>query len=183
MLRMYMSEKMQPGLDCCYAAEKFFRTVMDIVVKVEDAERRCVGDENIRVFRNICIMLGLAVRDAVAHEHWDTIEFHTVNFHSGIAQVMDITVKPVNGGTVKTVIVVAANEYLLRIRKVAEPVHEKLCNRLWQPCVSEICNIFISNVFFADKDKRLLAQFAIQAETIPLLYIKVRHEEDTFAVY
>ena len=124
MLRMYMSEKMQPGLDCCYAAEKFFRTVMDIVVKVEDAERRCVGDENIRVFRNICIMLGLAVRDAVAHEHWDTIEFHTVNFHSGIAQVMDITVKPVNGGTVKTVIVVAANEYLLRTRKVAEPVHE-----------------------------------------------------------
>ena len=96
----------------------------DIVVKVEDAERRCVGDENIRVFRNICIMLGLAVRDAVAHEHWDTIEFHTVNFHSGIAQVMDITVKPVNGGTVKTVIVVAANEYLLRTRKVAEPVHE-----------------------------------------------------------
>ena len=114
MLRMYMSEKMQPGLDCCYAAEKFFRTVMDIVVKVEDAERRCVGDENIRVFRNICIMLGLAVRDAV----------HTVNFHSGIAKVMDITVKPVNGGTVKTVIVVAANEYLLRTRKVAEPVHE-----------------------------------------------------------
>ena len=67
MLRMYMSEKMQPGLDCCYAAEKFFRTVMDIVVKVEDAERRCVGDENIRVFRNICIMLGLAVRDAGHH--------------------------------------------------------------------------------------------------------------------
>ena len=55
---------MQPGLDCCYAAEKFFRTVMDI------------------------------------------------------------TVKPVNGGTAKTVIVVAANEYLLRTRKVAEPVHE-----------------------------------------------------------
>ena len=62
---------MQPGLDCCYAAEKFFRTVMDIVVKVEDAERRCVGDENIRVFRNICIMLGLAVRDAVARMHND----------------------------------------------------------------------------------------------------------------
>ena len=71
MLRMYMSEKMQPWLDCCYAAEKFFRTVMDIVVKVEDAERRFVGDENIRVFRNICIMLGLAVRDAVARMHND----------------------------------------------------------------------------------------------------------------
>ena len=65
MLRMYMSEKMQLGLDCCYAAEKFFRTVMDIVVKVEDAERWRMGNENVRVFRNICIMLGLAVRDAV----------------------------------------------------------------------------------------------------------------------
>ena len=124
MLRVYMSEKMQPGLDCCYAAEKFFRTVMDIVVKVEDAERRCVGDENIRVFRNICIMLGLAVRDAVAHEHWDTIEFHTADFHTGIAQVMHVIVESVNLGTIKAFVVVAANEYLLRTRKVAEPVHE-----------------------------------------------------------
>ena len=59
----------------------------------------------------------------------------------------------------------------------------KSCNRLWQPCVSEICKIFISNAFFADKDKGLLAQSAIQAETIPLLYIKVRHVEDNFAIY
>ena len=124
MLSVDMSEKMQSGLDDCYTTKKFFRAVIDIVVKIEDAERRRMGNENVRIFRNICIMLGLAVRDAVAHEHWDTIEFHTVNFHSGIAQVMDITVKPVNGGTVKTVIVVAANEYLLRTRKVAEPVHE-----------------------------------------------------------
>lgn len=29
----------------------------------------------------------------------------------------------------------------------------------------------------------LLAQFAIQAETIPLLYIKVRHAKDNFAMY
>lgn len=32
--------------------------------------------------------------------------------------------------------------------------------------MSETCNIFISNAFFADKDKGLLAQFAIQAEKI-----------------
>ena len=124
MLRVYMSEKMQSGLDSCYAGEKLFRTIVDIVVKVEDAKRRCVGDENIRTFRNICIMFGLTVSNAVAHEHWDTIEFHTVNFHSGIAQVMYIVVESVDGGTVKTVIVVAANEYLLQIRQVAEPVHK-----------------------------------------------------------
>ncbi len=124
MLRMYMSEKMQPGLDCCYAAEKFFRTVMDIVVKVEDAERRCVGNENVRVIGDICIMFGLPVTSAVAHEHRNAIEFQTFDFYTGIAQVMYITIKPVNSGIIKAVIVVAANEYLLRTRKVAEPVHE-----------------------------------------------------------
>ena len=82
------------------------------------------GLSECRYRRDVHIVETLTVGDAIAHEHWDTIEFHTVNFHSGIAQVMDITVKPVNGGTAKTVIVVAANEYLLRTRKVAEPVHE-----------------------------------------------------------
>ena len=124
MLRVYMSEKMQSGTYCRNAAKKLLRAVIDIVVKVEDAQWWRVCNENVRIVGDICIMFGLTVSNAVAHEHWDTIEFHTVNFHSGIAQVMDITVKPVNGGTVKTVIVVAANEYLLRTRKVAEPVHE-----------------------------------------------------------
>ena len=112
---VYMPEKMQSGLDCRYACKEFFRTVMNIVVKVEDAERWRVGDEDIRVFRNICIMPGLAVGYAVAHEHWDAIEPQTFNFCSGIAQIMYIAVKPVNSGTVKTVVMVAANEYLLRI--------------------------------------------------------------------
>ena len=64
MLRVYMSEKMQSGLNSCYAGEKLSRTIVDIVVKVEDAKRRCVGDENIRTFRNICIMFGLTVSNA-----------------------------------------------------------------------------------------------------------------------
>ena len=124
MLRMYMSEKMQSGVDCRYASKEFFRTVMDIVVKVEDAERRCVGDENIRTIGNICIMFGLAVSNAVAHEHWNAIELHTAYLHSGIAQVMHIAVESVDGGTVQAIVVVAANKYLVLIRKVAEPVHK-----------------------------------------------------------
>ena len=39
-----MPEKMQSGLDSCYTGKEFFRTVMDIVIKVEDAERRRVGN-------------------------------------------------------------------------------------------------------------------------------------------
>ena len=37
---------------------------------------------------------------------------------------MDIAVKSVNSSTVKAIIVVAANKYLVLIRKVAEPVHK-----------------------------------------------------------
>lgn len=121
---MDMSEKIQPRSDNRNTAKKFFRAVIDIVVKVKDAERRRVGNENVRIIRDICIMSGLAVSNAVTHEHRNTIEFQAFDFYTGIAQVMHIAIKPVNGGTVKTVIVVAANEYLLRTRKVAEPVHE-----------------------------------------------------------
>lgn len=118
---------MQSGLDICYAGEKLFRTIVDIVVKVEDAKWRRVGNENVRTVGDICIMLGLAAGYAVAHEHRDSIEFNSVNYYAGIAQVMDIAVESVNLGAIKAFVVVAANEYLLRIRKVAEPVQEIQC--------------------------------------------------------
>lgn len=69
MLSVDMSEKMQSGLDDCYTTKEFFRAVIDIVVKVKDAERRRVGNENVRIIRDICIMSGLAVSNAVLHKH------------------------------------------------------------------------------------------------------------------
>ena len=127
MLRVYMSEKMQPGTYCRNAAKKLLRAVIDIVVKVEDAQWWRVCNENVRIVGDICIMFGLTVSNAVAHEHWDSIEFHTADFHSGIAQVMHVIVESVNLGTIKAFVVVAADEYLLQIRKVAEPVQEIQC--------------------------------------------------------
>ena len=127
MLGVDMPEKMQPGTDNRNTAKKLSRTIVDIVVKVEDAKWRRVGNENVRTVGDICIMLGLAAGYAVAHEHRDSIEFHTADFHSGIAQVMYIVVESVNLGAIKAFVVVAANEYLLRIRKVAEPVQEIQC--------------------------------------------------------
>ena len=119
MLGMYMSEKMQPRLDNRNTAKEFFRAVIYIVVKVEDAERRRMGDESVRIIGDIYIMSGLAVTNAVAHEHRNAIEFQTFDFYTGITQVMYIAIKPVNSGIIKAFIVVAANEYLLRIGKVA----------------------------------------------------------------
>ena len=124
MLGVYMPEKMQPRSDNRNTAKEFFRAVIDIVIKVEDAERWRMGNENVRIIEYICIMFGLAVSNAVTHEHRNAIEFQAFDFYTGIAQVMHIAIKPVNGGTIQAFIVVAANEYLLRIRKVAEPVHE-----------------------------------------------------------
>ena len=119
-----MSEKIQPRSDNRNTAKKFFRAVIDIVVKVKDAERRRVGNENVRIIRDICIMSGLAVSNAVTHEHRNAIEFQAFDFYTGIAQVMHIAIKSVNSGTIQAFIVVTADKYLLRIRKVAEPVHK-----------------------------------------------------------
>ena len=45
---------MQPRLEHCYAAKQFFRAVIDIVVKVEDAESRRMGNENVRIINILC---------------------------------------------------------------------------------------------------------------------------------
>ena len=127
MLGVDMSEKMQPGTYCRNAAKKLLRTIVDIVVKVEDAQWWRVCNENVRIVGDICIMFGLAAGYAVAHEHRNTIKFNPVNYYAGIAQVMDIAVKSVNICPIKAFVVVAANEYLLRMRKVAEPVQEIQC--------------------------------------------------------
>ena len=49
--------------------------------------------------------------------------------------------------------------------------------------ILHIFRYLISNTFFTYKDNALMAQSAIQAETITMLYIKARHVEDTFAMY
>ena len=127
MLGVDMPEKMQPGTDNRNTAKKFFRAVIDIVVKIKDAQWRRVGNENVRTVGDICIMLGLAAGYAVAHEHRNAIKFNSVNYYAGIAQVMHVIVESVNLGTIKAFVVVAADEYLLQIRKVAEPVQEIQC--------------------------------------------------------
>ena len=49
--------------------------------------------------------------------------------------------------------------------------------------ILHIFRYLISNTFFTYKDNALMAQFAIQAETITMLYIKARHAKDNFAMY
>ncbi len=83
--------------------------------------KKAYCNKNIRIFGDLDIIHGLAVCYAVTLEHRNTIEFQTLDFYSRITYVMHIAVEPVNGDTIHAVIMIAANEYLLRMQKVAEP--------------------------------------------------------------
>ena len=160
-----MSEKMQSWPDSFYATEEFFRSIIYVVVKVQNSWRRRVGNENICIIGNTGIVLWLTVSYAVTLEHRNTIEPQTFDFCSGIAQIMHIVVEALNGGAIKAVIMVAANENQFRKSNascslpfmVKSPewttmsADGKSCIRLWQPCVSEICNILMSTIFILQR--------------------------------
>lgn len=117
MRRMYIPEKMQSGLDLCYSVEEFFQAIIDIAIKIQDTEWRRMGSENVRLIWDISIMFGLTISYVIANKHRDTKELHSINFYYGIVQKMHIIFKSVNSGTVKVIVIVVANENLLRIRK------------------------------------------------------------------
>ena len=124
-----MSEKMDFEIVKGWKSFKdFLRTIVDTVVEVKDSVGRRMGDKNISLRGYIGIVAALAVGHAITHEHRDAVKFQTVNLNSGIAQVMHIIVKTVDVRSIQTLIVIAADEYLMAIREVAKPV-EKV-NRL-----------------------------------------------------
>ena len=83
-------------------------------------------NENVGICRDIGIVTTLTVGNAT-HKHWHAVEFNTVNLNSGVAEIMNIVVKTVDFCSIKTIVVVTADEYFVAIRNVAEPVHKVDC--------------------------------------------------------
>lgn len=52
--------------------QQFLGAVVDTVVKIEDAVRRGIGNENIHIIWDALIVFCLPVRNAIAHEHRTT---------------------------------------------------------------------------------------------------------------
>lgn len=125
MLGVDMSEKM------CFEIKKrwkpfkdFLRTIVDAIIEIKDSIGRRMGNQNVGIFRDTCIVATLAVRYAIAHEHRDSIEFQSVNLNAGVAQVMHIVIETVYVGAIETIIVVAADENFVFVWQVAEPVEK-----------------------------------------------------------
>ena len=119
-----MAEEVQLELDLRHSLKQFLGTVMDIVVKVKNAIWRGMGYQDIDIRRDVGIIARLSVSDAIAHEHWDAIELHSIDGHAGVAEIMDVLIESVNLVSVKTFIMVAADKYLMHVRQVAKPVQE-----------------------------------------------------------
>lgn len=97
--------------------------------------------QDIGVGGDSVIVAALAVGYAIAHEHRDTVELQTLNLNSGIAQVMHIVVKTLDVGSIKAVVVVTADEYLVAIWQVAELV-EKINRFLLGPNHTEVAGMY-----------------------------------------
>ena len=83
-----------------------------------------MGNQHIHIIGNPGVVSSLTVGDAVAHEHRYSIELHSVNCDSGVAEIMDVIVKAIDIGAIKAVVMIAADEDLVLIWKVAKPVQE-----------------------------------------------------------
>lgn len=86
MLGMDMSEEMGFEIRKGWKSFKYFlRAIVDTVIEIKDSIGRRMGEQNVGIFRNTCIVAALAVGDAIAHEHRDSIEFQSVDLDAGVA--------------------------------------------------------------------------------------------------
>ena len=68
--------------------------------------------------------MALAVSYAVTHKHRNTIELHTFNLNSGVAEIMDVTVQSVNAGSIETVVMVATDKDFVAVGQVTKPIEK-----------------------------------------------------------
>lgn len=85
MLGMDMSEEMGFEIMKGWKPFKdFLRAIVDTVIEIKDSIGWGMGDQNVGIFRDTCIVVALAIGYAIAHEHRDTIEFQSVNLDAGV---------------------------------------------------------------------------------------------------
>jgi hypothetical protein len=122
---MDVSEKMGfEIMECGESFKDFLRAIVDIIVEIKDSVSRTMGYQDVCICGDSGIVAALAIGYAIAHEHRDAVEFQPLNFNSGITKVMHIVVKPVDVGSIKAVVMIAANKDFVAIRQVAEPVEK-----------------------------------------------------------
>ena len=85
-LGMDMSEKMGfEIMDRWKPFKDFFRAIIDAVIEIKYSVCRRMCNKNGGILRNTCKVATLAVGDAIAHEHRDSIKFQSVDLDAGVA--------------------------------------------------------------------------------------------------
>ena len=96
-----------------------------------------MGNQNINIIGNISIILSLTFGNTVAHKQRHAIELHTVYLNAGVAEIMHIFIQSVDIGTIKAIVMVAADEYFMLVWQIAEPV-EKIDSLILRPGHAEV---------------------------------------------
>ena len=110
---------------------------MDIPGIITYAQRRLMGNQNIRTGRNLADLLLVCTCQFIAYEHGQSIKMQAFYLNARITQIMDMLREAFQLGLVKTIIMVSSNEYFIRIGKFGQPFN-KINNFLFRACQSEI---------------------------------------------
>lgn len=98
--------------------------IIDTIIKVEDSVGWIMCNQHISVFWDFGDVFRLAVGDAIAHKHCNSVEFYSINLDTRVAKIMYIRVEAVDVRSVEAIVMIAADENFIGIRQVAEPVEE-----------------------------------------------------------
>lgn len=162
-----------------------------------------MSNQDVGVCRDAGEVAALPIGDAIAHEHGDAVEFQPVDLNAGVAEVMYIAVKPVDISSVEAIIVVAANEDLVAIWQVAEPIdkingllfaadHAEVARMhynigLWQILKPMVATVSVrqmqySHALFICKDSDNLYSKLCYYNLFSMRYHKMRHRWFSFAL-
>ena len=97
---------------------------MDIPGIITYAQRRLMGNQNIRTGRNLTELLLVCTRQLIAYEHGCSIKMQASYLDARVTQIMDMLWEPFQLGLIKTIIMVSGNEYFMRIGKFGQPFNK-----------------------------------------------------------
>ena len=96
--------------------------IVNVVIKVQNAQRRTMGNQHICISRNIRNMFTLPVCNAISHAHGYAVNLPTVEGNAVRTKIVAIGIKPFDVCILEAVIMIAGDDNFMCIRQVTEPV-------------------------------------------------------------
>ena len=127
---MNMPEQMKFRANQRHATPKDGISIVNLIRKVKDILGWLMGDKDVCVRRYIHKIISRTTTDCILEKHRHAVELYFINPDSGIAEIVAVLVKPLQARSPKAKVVIAGDEDLVAVRKIAEPFHKVQCLRL-----------------------------------------------------